>query len=367
MPQSTRNALTGTLGLLFCRLLIPGWLLTGALFKLYYRSPRNLPRSIWEPMHKMGVDLDLLLRCILGVEFLIVGVLLFSSRFARLMAIALMTVFCLILLNEIRSGATSCGCLGEVTMPPYVMLAIDVPLLLGALFFKPRPYRAVGTSKPIGLKPWTAVFALSWILASFAAAFGVPEVKVIEETEPQVVTTLDDGDTGGTTDETTTGQEPKEEGPVITEPLPIKPPPLQRPKLPSYYVLDTDELIGKRWEDLEIASYIDGTPTDVNVGRRYVIIYNPTCDHCYDLLSTHFYGELPVPTTVVAMPESKQGFATEGVYDMPCDTCERLKLRIGCDWLISPPAVIALEDGVVVCAVEQEDVVEPQCLRWHEF
>ena len=49
---------------------------------------------------------------------------------------------------------------------------------------------------------------------------------------------------------------------------------------------------------------------------------------------------------------------------MPCEACERLELPLGCDWLVTPPVVIALEDGVVRCAKEAEEPDEPECLIW---
>jgi len=134
---------------------------------------------------------------------------------------------------------------------------------------------------------------------------------------------------------------------------------------PDYYVFEPDSWIGQRWEDLEIARYINGSVTDYCKGRRYVIFYNPTCDHCFDVLEAYFSEDLPVPTTIVAIPEYKRKFETEGVYEMPCVDCEKLTLKFGCDWIISPPTVVALEDGVIKCAIEGEEVEEPHCLIWH--
>jgi hypothetical protein len=120
-----------------------------------------------------------------------------------------------------------------------------------------------------------------------------------------------------------------------------------------------------RWDDLDITKFLAQQPKDINIGRRYVIFYGPTCEHCYELLTIHFRGALPAPTTVIAIPQFKDRWETEGVFQMRCTECEQLELRLGCDYLIEPPLVIALENGVVQCAVETDDADDPKCLIWH--
>jgi hypothetical protein len=372
------------------------------LFKLYYRSPRSLPETIWKNAHEMGINLDLLLRGIIGLELIIAGIMFFSRRFSRPTAIALLVIFCLILLNEIRIGAASCGCLGTIVMPPETMLYIDLPLLIGVLVFRPRPPEKrprpaeVGTKAPregaSAFNPWPAVFALAWVLFSFGLSFGVPDVKA-----PQVAINPGPGDdepaagtdhrvvdsTGGTAgeggeatgdggagDNTEQGEEAdhasSNPGAGLEGPNPPPPAPNQGPlPPPSYYVFEVDEYAGKRWDQLPFTRYLRRQPADVNTGRRYVVLYNPTCDHCYELLLTYFSGALPAPTTVIAIPEMKTGWSEEEPYPMPCEACEKLELPLGCDWLVLPPVVIALENGVVKCAKEGEDPDEPECLLWH--
>jgi hypothetical protein len=362
---------TAALGVLFNRLLIPGWLLTGALFKLYYRDPQSLPESIWKPAHEMGIDLDLLLRGIIGVEFLIAGIMFFSARFARPVAIMLMSLFCLILLWELRVGAASCGCLGKVVMPPWLMLAIDVPLLLGAIVFKPpRPQPRESGDQGGGLRPWPAVVALAVLIVSFGAAFGVPNEQVAIQDGPQQpeadppVRPVDPGeqDDGPTFVDEPANDDGQAETPSST---PTHTPPPRNVQPPSYYVLEPTKWVGEHWYDLEIARYVKSQPSDIESGRRYILFYNPTCDHCYDVLRAHFVGTLPAPTTVIAIPEYKTHFEKQGVYPMPCSECEKIELKLGSNWITSPPVLVALEDGIVRCAEEVQDIAMPECLIWH--
>ena len=338
--------LSSNLSTVCSRIITPAWLLTGALFKLYFDAPSFLPKTIWEPAEAMGINLQHMLHVIIALEFVLFGIMVLSSRWARPVAIALLTFFALILINEIRIGSDSCGCMGGIHTPPLLILIIDGVILIGELLFKPMPRaKREAAAERLGarLKPVLIALAVLWVLGSFGVAFGVP--KLIGE--PPVIP-----------------PEPVIEVVENPDPEVIPPPALTRP--PDYYVPSPEEWVGKHWYKLDIAAWVNRHPADITKGKRYVIFYNPTCDHCYDLLKKYFAAELPVPTTVIAIPEYKTHFERQGRYGMPCTKCEKIQLQFGCDWIIGPPLVVALEDGIVKCAVEAEDVDEPQCLKWHE-
>jgi hypothetical protein len=102
-------------------------------------------------------------------------------------------------------------------------------------------------------------------------------------------------------------------------------------------------------------------PIDIRDGKQYIIFYSLTCDHCETLLWSHF--EFPeFPTTLVAIPQSTDGFNYDGAFDNPCYDCKTTELRIGADWIIGTPLVVALENGIVLCATENEDYEAPACL-----
>ena len=129
-------------GTLLSRIVVPLWIFIGAVFKLAETSPRTLPRiSILNPASHYDIDLYWLLAVLISLEFLAVSVMFFLKPFARVMAIFMLTSFCLILLNEIRGGATSCGCLGTFSPSPWMMLSIDGVLLLWYLAFFRRNKR----------------------------------------------------------------------------------------------------------------------------------------------------------------------------------------------------------------------------------
>ncbi|MEE3002563.1 MAG: hypothetical protein VX908_07720, partial [Planctomycetota bacterium] len=158
----------------------------------------------------------------------------------------------------------------------------------------------------------------------------------------------------------TTVAEPGQDAPSDTTT-----PAIQERQLPPYYVLDTDDWVGRNISDIDLIQYITDLPETINDGRQYMVFYSRTCDHCQMLLEFHFaYGEV-APTTLVAIPESKSGFETEGLLDQPCLDCAELELPVGTDWLMTPPVLIAIEDGVVKCAKEADDSEAPECLLWH--
>ena len=99
------GGIVSVLGLLVCRVIIPLWLLTGALFKISELDWKLLPppvRATCEWMGSaLGQDPDLWLgasmRFLIGTEFLLVGLMFASTRLARPIAAATMTLFVVIL------------------------------------------------------------------------------------------------------------------------------------------------------------------------------------------------------------------------------------------------------------------------------
>ena len=92
------------------------------------------------------------------------------------------------------------------------------------------------------------------------------------------------------------------------------------------------------------------------------MFYRKDCEHCHLLLEEHFSGQLPFPTTVIAVPE-KAGFPKTGVLSMPCTECGQAELPSGCDWFMQTPVVVRLNGGVVECAAEVNPDT-PECLQW---
>jgi len=311
------SGLLAVAGVVVTRLVFPIWLLSGAILKLVDRSPANLPAALVKGLGGLGLDLAFVLRYSIAVELVVVAVVWLLPRLARPVALAMLAAFVPVLVGDLVLGASSCGCFGAVPVPPWVTLGMDLTLLVGVWWLGGKaPSLRVEGPLPLGRSLAVACLAL----VGFALAFGLP--------------------------------------------APAGTPSATAARLPAagYFLPDYRAWIGKRWQELEIASYVAGMPADLAQGRQYVVFYRKDCGHCHALLDTFFTQDLPGPTTVIAVPE-RAGFPTAGIKPMPCTACRRAELPVGCDWFFKTPVVVRLQDGVVECAAEV-DAANPECLVW---
>ena len=300
MP-APRRPLPAAVGVLLSRLLVPLWVLTGASFKAYFATPANLPPTLFRPANEAGVDLLVLLWVIVALELLAVGVMFFLPRLARAMAIFMLVCFCIVLIGEMATGNfTSCGCLGDLKFPPWAMLLVDGGMLLGILLSRrpdPAP-PATSVARWATAGVWTAAGV------AISAAMILPAGRAPEPVTPPGGTTVDGGRT----------------------PRPLDP----------YYVANCDDWVGKRWDEIDLAQYMLQWPEDVDQGQQYVIFYGRTCEQCEALFEMYFTSP-PVPTTVVAVPEEKTGFADVEGHASLCQGCAELELPVGSDWVVTTP------------------------------
>jgi hypothetical protein len=158
------------LGMILCRIVVPAWIMTGAVFKLVEAKPSLLPRGIIQDGARLGVNLDYLLATLISLEFFAALVIFFVGRLARVTALVMMSIFVLVLIREIAAGRTSCGCLGAASPSPWVMLAVDGVILLGLIFLKPRPLAMLDRAR----WPYVAVAILSLAAAATSFAMLIP-------------------------------------------------------------------------------------------------------------------------------------------------------------------------------------------------
>ena len=308
------------LGQILSRVLVPGWVLTGALFKLHEASPRLLPKeTILKGADTVGIDLYLLLAILIGLEFFAVAVMLCISRLARPMAIFILSVFCLILIGEMALGnLTSCGCLGGNSPPPWMMLLIDGALLFGVVIFDPS--RLIPSRPP----RWPIVPALVVTIGGFALSFlsVLPAGRVVPPPVPGPV----NGTTSGT------GVAP----------------------LKSYWFSsDVSVWVGKPWTEVDLFSFMDPKPSGMDSGKRYIVFYNRTCDHCEEMFREDLTDpQLAAMVTAIEVPDSKQNLRSPNAWVMPMNNAELLALPVGCDWIMTTPLALRIVDGVVQCATE---------------
>ena len=335
--QDTTSAAgkAGLIGLIVVRFIVPLWVGTGAAIKLAERSPKLLPEHLREAIASAGVDLHLALAVFIAVEFAAVLAMVLIPRLARPTAVFMLSIFCLVLLIEIFGGnVTSCGCLGSVSPPPWLMLSIDLALLILVTSLPVRQLRYARDRVCTGI---ATVLAFIIGVLVFARVLGAASDVRIVVSQPDMAESADEV-----------------EAPVTLT-------------LPSYYLLDTSDWAGQSVRDIELVSWISDLPADIDNGQQYLILYSKTCEHCHELLLEHFSFDPPAHTTLVAIPEHADRFAEDGLLENPCLDCGELELPVGVDWVMTPPVVIAIDGGVVQCAQEAEDPYEPACLPWHGY
>ncbi len=318
------------IGLLLTRFIVPGWVFAGALFKLTEASPGNLPpKTILTLGYQAGINLHVLLATLVGVEFLAVAIMLMVARLARPVAIFMLSVFCLVLIGEMVQGnVTSCGCLGKVAMPPWLMLAVDGTLFLGVLAFDPASlYRASAPRWPVVAALIAAAGGFYWSFVSILPAFREPATG-----EPQATLNTNGGPTGSGGNAGTGA-----------------------PEVPPYWLFsDVEEWVGEPWRDVKLFSFVAPAPTGLDgPGTRYVAFYNRTCDHCEEM----FIEDLTDPAlarmvTAVEVPDGRDRMTSPSAWIMPVTEVEHRQLPLGCEWIITTPLVITVTDGVVTCAEE---------------
>ncbi len=123
-------------------------------------------------------------------------------------------------------------------------------------------------------------------------------------------------------------------------------------KLAPFYVAEFEKALGKPLSEQPFARLIENKlPANFLSGRWIVVFFREDCDHCFELLSTHFGGKLKWPTLTVAIPDADPN----NILGNPCDECAKISMIKGPSYVIGTPIVLAIKDGVVECVVDNVD------------
>jgi glutaredoxin len=153
---------------------------------------------------------------------------------------------------------------------------------------------------------------------------------------------------------------------AVDAPKPAKPTapawPARPAKMQPFYVAEFADAIGKPLAANLLSPLIAGVPADFQSGRWIVVFYREDCDHCHELLGTYFTGKLPVRTLAVAIPDADPN----ALLDNPCDECVKVSLLKGPNYVIQTPVVLAVNDGIVECVVENAEDMQAleACLKF---
>jgi hypothetical protein len=319
--RTNTAGMAGAAAVVSARVIVPLWLLTGAVLKLLDLSPTHLPAALIKWAGTLGVDLVFLLRFNIAAELIVVGVMVVLAPLARWTGIVMLGAFLPVLVGDLMLGASSCGCFGAIKVNPWVTLVMDVTFFLVLLLLGRRePRLALSPSLPTSRVVAVGLWSLMSVVAAFAMPADVPAPS--------------NAAAGG---------------------VPVLP-------ADGYYLPAYEEWVGKSFRELEMAAWTIGLPEDLDVGQQFVIFYRKDCEHCHELMEVYFSGALDWPTTAIAVPE-RDGWPTENLQLFPCDECRAAELPAGIDWFLQTPVLVRLVDGRVECAAEV-DPMSPECLDW---
>lgn len=384
-----------TIGDIVCRGAIPLWIGAGALFKLMERNPNLLPRPVVNVVfgiHDMvGIGtteqfLELAMRSIIAVEIIFVAGMIFLPRLSKWLALAMLALFITILGSLVWQGALSCGCFGASGPSPKVVLGVDSVLFALALIFTPTRARSlVLPFVLVALIGGAAAFAMPAKSGGTAdagpAAPGAPAQASSPSNgaapnagsappPPAPPSTASDPPTPPATPPSrnvppavpptkdsppAAANPPSKDAPSSTTPpaagaATTWPPPPAKTK--GFYAPRFNTWVGKKLSEQEMMLMLKRPlPAGLDQGRWHIVLYRVDCDHCQELINTHFSGKLATRTMLVKVPDATPGKA---LSNTATDVTRSELLRVGDvpDYVIGTPIVLTVVDGVVKAVCE---------------
>lgn len=294
------------------------WLLLGAAAKLFAGTPKDLPQLVHD---LTPFDIDLTFRLVIGVELALVCLAFFKPRVAWLPLVLLFVFFDFILASQL--GEKSCGCFGgSITVPPWVMLAIDSLVLLALIVTKPwqnlphagmRPPLVASTVVASLVLPWLVIDLPYWLETRDASA-------------PSTAATNANG----------------------AQSAPAKPAGVQKPR-PRNLSMKPDKWVGKSVFD--IPELTDWLETDKLPIEGKLVFWRQGCEHCRDHLREMAQldkGETPI-VLVQLRDDLKSTSLIEAMPDGPHVT--KIQYPDDLQIVVQTPWDFDVQGGVIQTAV----------------
>jgi len=338
-PQPTESP-RHLIGFALARIIVPLWILAGAVFKLAERNPKLLPGPVRDvsisiaefagvPEAQFGAFLDHTLRFLIASEFVLVAVMFFVPKLARPAAILTLSIFVLVLIGVLSAGGDNCGCFGSGGPPPWAILVIDSLLLLGVLCC-PAGLRSI----PRGAA--SLALALGAAVLGVAVAYGVPAKRIT--VSPDLANDTSAPET------LTTPEGARSSTPAVTLPKAGTWPAAPTPD--TTYFVKFESWIGARLSAQPLALQITRPlPADIDLGAWFVLFYRGDCEHCHELLEQYLSTpERATRTLAVRVPD------TDPASDMPMpsDEFKLHGLPLASNYVFTTPVMLTVVDGVVV-------------------
>lgn len=315
------------------------WILVGALFKLFAGTPNDLPGPVRDFLP--DVDLGLKLHLAIAIELSIVLLAWVAPRIGWFWIAGAFAVFIVILAQTL--GDKSCGCFGsKITVPPWVMLAIDSACLLAILATQPWK-----RARPTRVR-WAAVLPL------LALCVAAPWL-VIDDSKPAGI--FPPKSAGGPT-------VPPEGGVAVRtgEASETAAAPVELPRWIELHPI-RQGWVGKALIETDLARWLDVSSYPMDATW---ILYRLSCTHCRDhfiKLNAEFDPANPKLYVLVKIPEPDEEKFRQ-VDILPPHVEPEAVLPSGTEWSIQTPWTLEIEGGVVKRAFlnegEEEDSAKQQ-------
>lgn len=112
---------------------------------------------------------------------------------------------------------------------------------------------------------------------------------------------------------------------------------------------------GRPLAESTLAKYVPKLVELCATRDAYIVVYSPYCESCFTLFTGTFGVPRPEQVIAVAIPMGDD--ATSAASDAPrpieCLDCVELSLPKGPNWLVAPPMVLKVENGVVTCVADR--------------
>lgn len=218
----------------------------------------------------------------------------FKPKFARLVAIATFSVFCVFGIQKVISGASSCGCFGVFEIPPIVTLVVDIGMIILLVLWP--------TTTGSGTMKFPATLAAVGAIVASASLW--PVVTFTTSSLSDVGQVVGNGE---------------------------------------LIVVDTSIWVNKQ---LPIAGFISGEKNFLK-GKWKMVLYHEDCPVCQRIIQEALAGQAETQTVFVEAPPYKSP---------PRADRESLlwrKLSDTHEWFVTAPDVIEITDGIVVRSLGQ--------------
>lgn len=273
------------------------WILLGCAAKAFVGTPADLPAVVRDLPFALGTTFAL----VIGIEALVGLATLLRPGRAWPLATLLMLVFAAVATVQMAAGTTSCGCFGaKIHVAPWAMLAADAFFV--AVLLVARPWRLA--------RGGLADVAVA--LVALGVAVALPRLADREATGPA-------GPSGA-----------------------------NAPR--KWASLNVPSWQGKRVGETELAKW-----TDLSAGHDGVwFLYRDSCEMCADCLQLASMFLSGTPITLVRLGEPPDPTKRKAVHTLP-RFAHTIDLPDTVDWVMTAPAKVVVENGVVTSAREGID------------